>query len=291
MVYERLDEFLRKIAVNLATAWRPQVWVIASTIGYRAAITPVLLNLSEGRRRIARPLCVRDESDLSALRRPGLRMIRLGGSREGATGCAEAIRDRQNSKSARIRAIAESTRRRSGAGRAGRRRNAIRSCAPPTEAKLLRVATVMPRSNTSRDQPPVVARRDYCFRVAFDHRPKRQAAQPLGGRPGLACPSAASRPRQATDGEWILEGRAKEAARRRPSSLSIIEVGGQVPARMDFITQLPDVINLLRRAVAEPATPSCTPPRGLPVTRPVPSLQRPSSSVLRLQSELLRRCC
>ena len=133
---------------------------------------------------------------------------------------------------------------------------------PPTEqAKLLRregeAAVYYMEIN-----PPVVARRDYCFKVEFEHRPDGVLRSHWQVEPKGCLPERRGIVRvQSTDGEWILEprdGGKKTHARYRCH----IEVGGQVTAWMvnqGSINQLPDVINSLRRAVLQPRYASCTP--------------------------------
>lgn len=182
--------------------------------------------------------------------------------RGGRDGVRLAIRDRQGSKIREIRAIAE-------VDAPPERVLAVLADVehypqfmPPTEqVRLLRndgeSAVYYMQIN-----PPVVARRDYCFRVTFDHLPEgklrshweAEAKGCLPERPGIVRV-------QATDGEWILEPR--EGGRKTHALYRChIEVGGQVPAWMvnqRSITQLPDVINSLRRAVTQPRYAACTP--------------------------------
>ncbi len=133
---------------------------------------------------------------------------------------------------------------------------------PPTEqAKLLRsegdAAVYYMEIN-----PPVVARRDYCFKVEFEHLPDGSLRSHWQAEAKGCLPERRGIVRvQATDGEWILEprdGGKKTHALYRCH----IEVGGQVPAWMvnqGSINQLPEVINSLRRAVTQPRYASCTP--------------------------------
>ena len=182
--------------------------------------------------------------------------------RGGRDGVRLAIRDRQGSKYREIRAIAE-------VDAPPERVLAVLADVerypqfmPPTEeAKLLRrdgdAAVYYIEIN-----PPVVARRDYCFRVAFEHLPEGKLRSHWEVEPKGCLPERRGVVRvQATDGEWILEPR--DGGRKTQAFYRChIEVGGQVPAWMvnqRSITQLPDVINSLRRAVAEPRYASCTP--------------------------------
>ncbi len=182
--------------------------------------------------------------------------------RGGRDGVRLAIRDRQGSKIREIRAIAE-------VDAPPERVLAVLADVehypqfmPPTEeVRLLRregdAAVYYMEIN-----PPVVARRDYCFRVAFEHFPDGKLRSHWELEPSGCLPERSGVVRvQATDGEWILEPR--EGGKKTQALYRChIEIGGQVPAWMvnqRSIAQLPDVINAVRRAVTQPRYAACTP--------------------------------
>jgi uncharacterized protein YndB with AHSA1/START domain len=182
--------------------------------------------------------------------------------RGGRDGVTLASRDRAGSKIREIRAVAE-------VDAPPERVLAVLAdierypqFMPPTEqAKLLRregeAAVYYMEIN-----PPVVARRDYCFKVEFDRLPDGTLRSHWQAETKGCLPERRGVVRvQATDGEWILEPR--EGGKKTHALYRChIEVGGQVPAWMvnkGSINQLPDVINSLRRAVNQPRYASCTP--------------------------------
>lgn len=181
--------------------------------------------------------------------------------RGGRDGVKLAIRDRLGSKIREIRAIAE-------VDAPPERVLAVLADVehypefmPPTEhVKLLRSegdsAVYYMEIN-----PPVVARRDYCFKVAFEHLPDGKLRSHWEAENKGCLPERKGIVRVvATDGEWLLEPR--DGGKRTQAVYRChIEVGGQVPAWMvnqGSINQLPDVINSLRRVVSQPRYAACT---------------------------------
>lgn len=183
-------------------------------------------------------------------------------ARPGRDGVSLATRERAGSKIREIRAIAEID-------------------APPERvlavlADIERYPQIMPPTEQARllrsDEngavyymeinPPVVARRDYCFRVAFDHLPDGKLRSHWVAENSGCLPERSGIVRvRSTDGQWVLSPQG-DGRRTLAEYRCHIEVGGQVPAWMvnsGSVNQLPDVINSLRRAVMQPRYAACAP--------------------------------
>lgn len=101
--------------------------------------------------------------------------------------------------------------------------------------------------------PPVIARRDYCIRVGWEHLPGGKLRS-FWSADNSGCPPerrGVVRVRE-NEGEWLLEP-IDDGRRTHVTYHCHIEVGGAVPAWMVnrvSATELPNVIGAVRKAVA-----------------------------------------
>lgn len=108
--------------------------------------------------------------------------------------------------------------------------------------------------------PPVVSRRDYCIRVAFERLPSgllRSTWRAINE--GCLLPKSNTVRVTETDGEWVLEP-IDDGKRTRAYYRCHIEIRGHVPSWMvnsGATSQLPAVFAALRRATTDPRYAKC----------------------------------